>query len=80
MASLKAAEGGKLVQSIDSWHQFLLQQGLAFKQVIHCHHIGVHEQNRDGLGGSSSHVHELLTTVCPWEVQLTQPPVVPCGI
>ncbi|CAE7534678.1 unnamed protein product [Symbiodinium sp. CCMP2592] len=60
---LKAAEAGKLVQSMDSLHQFLVQQGLAWKQVIHCQHIGVHEQNRDGLGCSCSHVHELLTSI-----------------
>ncbi|CAE7278603.1 unnamed protein product [Symbiodinium sp. CCMP2456] len=60
---LKAAEAGKLVQSIDSLHQFLVQQGLAWKQVIHCQHIGVHSENRDGLGCSSSHVHELLTSI-----------------
>ena len=60
---LQAAESGKLVQSIDALHGFLLQQNLAWKQTIHCDHVGVHSQNRDGLGCSSSHVHELIKSI-----------------
>ena len=61
---LQAAEGGKLVQSIDGLHEFLVQHGLAWRQVIHCDHVGVHSQNRDGLGCSSAHVHDLLKSIC----------------
>ena len=60
---LQAAESGKLVQSIDALHGFLLQQNLAWRQTIHCDHVGVHSQNRDGLGCSSSHVHELIKSI-----------------
>ncbi|CAE7536952.1 unnamed protein product [Symbiodinium necroappetens] len=61
---LQAAEGGKLVQSIDGLHEFLVQHGVAWRQVIHCDHVGVHSQNRDGLGCSSAHVHDLLKSIC----------------
>ena len=61
---LQAAEAGKLVQWIDALHGFLVQQGLAWRQVIPCEQVGLHSENRDGLGCSSAHVHDLLKNIC----------------
>ena len=60
---LSKAEGGSLVQSMASLHEFLISQGLAFRQRLSCRHIGVHQCNRDGLGCNAQHVHQLLSDV-----------------
>ena len=62
-AYLHSAEQGKLVQAVDALHEYLLQEGLAWKQVLRCDCIGVHRENRDGLGISASHVHDLVSNI-----------------
>ena len=32
--------------------------------VIPCEQVGLHSENRDGLGCSSAHVHDLLKNIC----------------
>ncbi|CAE7698797.1 unnamed protein product [Symbiodinium sp. CCMP2592] len=62
-AYLQSAEQGKLVQTVDALHDYLLQEGLAWKQVLRCDCIGVHEENRDGLGLSAGHVADLVSNI-----------------
>ncbi|CAE7205345.1 unnamed protein product [Symbiodinium sp. CCMP2592] len=62
-AYLHSAEQGKLVQAVDALHDYLLQEGLAWRQVLRCDCIGVHEENRDGLGLSAGHVSDLVSNI-----------------
>ena len=62
-AYLQSAQQGKLVQAVDALHEYLVQEGLAWKQMLRCDCIGVHQENRDGLGISASHVHDLVSNI-----------------
>lgn len=60
---IKACETGGLVQGMAKLMAFLKQKGLAAEVKIPCAYIGVHEQNRDGEGVSSNHVHQLIDDI-----------------
>ena len=62
-AYLQSAAQGKLVQAVDALHDYLVNEGLAWKQILKCDCIGVHQENRDGLGISASHVHDLVSNI-----------------
>ena len=44
------SEEGTLVQNVDARHDYLLRQKLAWQLNLSCDFIGVHPENRDGLG------------------------------
>ena len=60
---VKACETGGLVQGMANLIDFLKQTGLAAEVRMPCAYIGVHEENRDGEGVSSSHVHQLIEDI-----------------
>ncbi|CAE7321442.1 unnamed protein product, partial [Symbiodinium microadriaticum] len=60
---LKRAQEGTLVQSVNALHDFLLGQKLAWNLKLSPELVGVHPENRDGLGISASHVQELITNI-----------------
>ena len=60
---LQRAKGGMLVQSIEGLHNYMLSHHLAWRQVLTCDLVGVHPANRDGVGCSSTHVHELISNI-----------------
>ena len=60
---LKQAADGSLAHAMGRLVRYLLQEGLAYRQVVHCSLIGVHPQNRDGLGLDVSHVQELCNSI-----------------
>ena len=60
---LAKAKGGTLVQSVNGLHDFLLKQKLAWRLKLSCEFIGVHPENRDGLGISASHVADLISNI-----------------
>ena len=62
-AFLQKAKEGTLVQSVNGLHELLLQKKLAWRLKLTCDFIGVHPQNRDGLGISASHVQDLITNI-----------------
>ena len=62
-ALLDKAAGGRLVQSMTELHEYLMGQKLAWKQRLQCSLVGVHTANRDGLGVSAAHVHELIGSI-----------------
>ena len=51
------------MQSIEALHEYLMSKHLAWRQVLKCDQIAIHPSNRDGLGCSSSHVHELISNI-----------------
>ena len=59
---LTKAEEGSIVQAITGLHEYLLNEKLAFKLRIQCDMVGVHFQNRDGIGCSATHVGELISS------------------
>ncbi|CAE7265657.1 unnamed protein product, partial [Symbiodinium microadriaticum] len=60
---LAKAKAGTLVQSVNALHDFLLKQKLAWSLKLSCEFIGVHPENRDGLGISASHVSDLISNI-----------------
>ena len=60
---LAKAKGGTLVQSVNGLHDFLLKQKLAWRLKLSCEFVGVHPENRDGLGISASHVADLISNI-----------------
>ncbi|CAE6937675.1 unnamed protein product [Symbiodinium sp. CCMP2592] len=60
---LSKAKEGTLVQSVNALHDYLLQQKLAWRLKLGCDFIGVHPENRDGMGISASHVHDLISSI-----------------
>lgn len=60
---LKAAEGGQLVASMQKLYGFLQSQSLAFSLQIPPDQVGIHEDNRDGLGCSVTQMQELMTDI-----------------
>ena len=60
---LQKAEGGLLVQSINGLHDFLMSRNLAWKLRLTCDMVGVHHQNRDGIGCSAGHVQDLVSNI-----------------
>ena len=60
---LTKAEQGSIVQAISELHKYLLEEKLAFKMKLQCDMIGVHFQNRDGIGCSATHVSDLITNI-----------------
>ena len=59
---IKKAEDGQLVGSMASCVDYLMKEGLAYKQVLRSQAIGVHEENRDGVMIDVAHVSELIAT------------------
>ena len=57
---IKDAEGGRLVSSMAECVNYLLEESLAYRQVIRCGFIGCHEENRDRSMIDCAHVSELL--------------------
>ncbi|CAE7242610.1 unnamed protein product [Symbiodinium microadriaticum] len=60
---LAKAEEGSIVQAITGLHEYLLSEKLAFKLRLQCDMIGVHFNNRDGIGCSATHVGELISSI-----------------
>ena len=60
---LSKASEGSIVQAISSLHEYLLEEKLAFKARLSCDFVGVHDKNRDGIGCSAGHVHELISSI-----------------
>ncbi|CAK9018480.1 unnamed protein product [Durusdinium trenchii] len=59
---IKKAEDGQLVGSMALCVDYLMKEGLAYKQVLRSQAIGVHEENRDGVMIDVAHVSELIAT------------------
>ena len=60
---LQRAKDGMLVQSIEGLHSYVLSHHLAWRQVLTCDLVAVRPANRDGVGCSSTHVHELISNI-----------------
>lgn len=60
---LSKATDGQLGKHMGLLMDFLLDQGLAVKQQIQCQLIGVHHQNRDGMGVDVGHVQSLASSI-----------------
>ena len=59
----QSRDHGKLSSAAEQITKVLLQHGLAYKQKIQPWHVGIHPQNRDGLGVSSNEVHSLISDI-----------------
>ena len=57
---LAEASGGSLVKSMERVYKLLKDAGLMYTQKVSSMFIGVHPANRDGVGVSARHVHDLL--------------------
>ena len=57
---LAEASGGALVKSMERVYKLLQNAGLMYSQKVSSMFIGVHPANRDGVGVSARHVHDLL--------------------
>ena len=60
---LTLAEGGELAASMKELVKYLWTHGWAYKQKVHCNHIGVRPENRAGLGLDPKHVASLVTSI-----------------
>lgn len=56
-------KSGAIVHAVHKLFDFLEAEGLLYKQRIHCMAIGVHSQNRDGLGISWVDAHRLVSEI-----------------
>eukprot|EP00435_Cladocopium_sp_Y103_P076137 s119_g78.t1 len=54
---LTKAKDGQLGQQMQLLLQYLLSERLALQQRVHCSLIGVHQDNRDGLGVDAMFKH-----------------------
>ena len=57
---LAEASGGSLVKSMERVYKLLKDAGLMYTQKVSSMFIGVRPANRDGVGVSARHVHDLL--------------------
>lgn len=55
----EAKSGGGLLKCMNQIYAMLRSEGLMWKAILHCRHVGCHENNRDGLGIAPDHVHQL---------------------
>ena len=60
---LLQAEQGNLASSMTDVVAYLLQHHLAYRQQVNCRDIGVHPENRDGMGLDVAHVQSLVSSI-----------------
>ena len=63
------SKGEGLLAEMNKLMEYLFEHNLAYRTTVRCSVVGVHPQNRDGMGVSCHHVGELIKSIhstCFW--------------
>ena len=63
VARSSGSKGEGLLAEMNKLMEYLFEHNLAYRTTVRCSAVGVHPQNRDGMGVSCHHVAELIKSI-----------------